>query len=382
MTSSSTLPNQAEIIIIGGGVIGVSVAYHLALAGKQDVLLLEKSELTHGCTWHAAGLVGQLRGKLGLTRMMQYSTELFTQLEHSTGLSPGWQPVGSLRIASSSDRWIEIQHTALKARSFNIDLHLLDSREAIDLFPLMDSSDIYGAAYLPGDGYVDPYGLTQAMAKGFRSLGGVIYEHTAVTGFKQDHRRIQVVYVDEHAIKCDTVVNCAGLWARQIGQMAKVGIPAGIVEHQYLITEKSENIKVGLPTLRDPDRNFYLKVEAGAFEFGGWEADSIAKPSQDFPADFTRTLYESKFDRFDQIFSNSAKRLPLIEELGVKSLVNGPIPVSADGEPIMGRVPGIDNFFTACGFTAGIASSGGAGRAMAEWIIDGYPSLDLWSFDI
>ena len=240
MKSQSSLPNQAEIIVIGGGVIGVSVAYHLALAGKRDVLLLEKAELTHGCTWHAAGLVGQLRGKLGLTRLMQYSTELFSRLENETGLSPGWNPVGSLRIASSEERWTEIQHTALKARSFNIELHLLDARETVNLFPLIDPGKIFGAAYLPDDGYVDPYGVTQSMAKGFRALGGTILEHTLVTDFERSGNRITAVHTDQQSIKCETVVNCAGLWARRVGSLAGVSIPAGVVEHQYLITEKSK----------------------------------------------------------------------------------------------------------------------------------------------
>ena len=382
MKSQSSLPNQAEIIVIGGGVIGVSVAYHLALAGKRDVLLLEKAELTHGCTWHAAGLVGQLRGKLGLTRLMQYSTELFSRLENETGLSPGWNSVGSLRIASTKERWTEIQHTALKARSFNIELHLLDTRETVNLFPLIDPGKIFGAAYLPDDGYVDPYGVTQSMAKGFRALGGTISEHTLVTNFERSGNRITAVHTDQQSIKCETVVNCAGLWARRVGSLAGISIPAGIVEHQYLITEKSKKITDHLPTLRDPDRNFYLKAEAGAFEFGGWEDDSLSIPSQDFPYDFTRTLYESNYDRFSQIHSSTTERIPLVENIGIHSLINGPIPVSADGEPIMGCAPGLENFYVTCGFTAGIASSGGAGRAMAEWIVEGQPSLDLWSFDL
>ena len=380
--AETPLPDQAEIVVIGGGVIGVSVAYHLAKYGKRDVLLLEKSELTNGCTWHAAGLVGQLRGTLGLTRLMQYSTQLFSQLEQETGLSPGWKPVGSLRLASSQDRWMEIRQMAIKARAFDIGLHLLDGNEAVNLFPLMDPHSIHGAALLPDDGYVDPYGLTQSLAKGFRMLGGKIHEQVTVTGFASSGRRINAVETDSQVIKCELVVNCAGLWARQIGMLAGCRIPAGVVQHQYMITEKSDEIPDGLPTLRDPDRNFYLKPEAGAFEFGGWEDDSTAIDSETFPTDFTRSLYDSNYDRFSQIFDLTARRLPIVKKLGVKTLINGPIPVSADGEPVMGLVSGTDNFYVACGFTAGIAASGGAGRAMAEWIVDGRPSLDLWSFDI
>ncbi len=225
MTAENTIPDQAEIVVVGGGVIGVSVAYHLALAGKTDVLLLEKSQLTHGCTWHAAGLVGQLRGKLGLTRMMQYSVELFDRLEAETGLATGWNPVGSLRIASSRDRWIEIQQHALSARSFDVELHLIDAKESVDLFPLIHPDSIYGAAYLPTDGYVDPNGVTQSLAKGFRERGGKIFENTAVTGFERVGRRITAVHTREKTIQCETVVNCGGLWARQIGKLAGVNIP-------------------------------------------------------------------------------------------------------------------------------------------------------------
>ena len=377
-----SLPDQAEIIVVGGGVIGVSVAYHLAKYGKRDVLLLEKSELTNGSTWHAAGLVGQLRGTLGLTRLMQYSTELFARLENETDLSPGWKPVGSLRLASSRDRWMEIRQMAIKAQAFGIDLQLLDASEAVKLFPLIDKESFFGAAFLPNDGYVDPYGLTQSLAKGFRLMGGQVHEHTAVNGFVRSDRRIDAVITNDKTIKCEIVVNCAGLWARQVGQFADCSIPAGIVQHQYLITEKSDEIVDGMPTLRDPDRNFYLKPEAGAFEFGGWEDDSITIDSLDFPTDFNRSLYDSNFERFRQIFDLTAKRLPIIKKLGVKTLINGPIPVSADGEPVMGLISGTDNLYTACGFTAGIAASGGAGRGLAEWIIDGRPSLDLWSFDV
>ena len=382
MISSRPIPDHAQIVIIGGGVIGASVAYHLAQFGRRDVVIVEKSSLTDGCTWHAAGLVGQLRGKLGLTRMMQNSTALYSELEQATGYAPGWKPVGSLRLASSPNRWMEIKQMAVKARAFGIELHLLDEREAADLFPLIERKNIVGAAFIPDDGYIDPYGLTQALAAGARSKGVRICEQTEVTGFTISNGRIDGVKTDQGEIKCETVVNCAGLWSRRIGELAGVSIPAGIVEHQYLITEKSDRISDDLPTLRDPDHNFYLKVEAGSFEFGGWENDSVAVDSGSFPFDFVRTLYNSNFDRFDQIYKLTAKRLPVIEKLGVQTLINGPIPVSPDGEPILGLAGELKNFYVACGFTAGIAASGGAGRAIAEWIIDGRPSFDLWSFDI
>lgn len=373
---------SAEIVIIGGGVIGVSTAFHLAKMGKRDVLLLEKAQLTHGCTWHAAGLVGQLRGTQGLTRMMQYSAELYGRLEAETGQATDWKPVGSLRVASSPERWQEIKRTATSARSFGFELHLLSPKEAQELFPLMSLEDVVGAAYIPSDGYVDPSSLTQSLARGARNGGVTIREGVQVTGFRIEGRRVNAVLTDQGEVPCATVVNCAGLWARQVGAMAGVATPAAAVEHQYLVTDKSQNLSADLPTFRDPDKNFYLKPEVGGLAIGGWEDDTIPFCEDGLPFEFGRELLASNFERFEQILLPAAERLPVLNEVGVKTLINGPIPVSPDGEPVMGQAPELDNFYLACGFTAGIAGCGGAGRAMAEWIVEGAPSLDLWAFDV
>ena len=325
---------RAEIVVVGGGAVGVSVAYHLAKMGKRDVLLLEKAQLTHGCTWHAAGLVGQLRGTQGLTRMMQYSAELYGRLEAETGQATDWKPVGSLRVASSAQRWQEIRRTATSARSFGFELHLLGPKEAQELFPLMALEGVVGAAYIPSDGYVDPFSLTQSLAKGARDGGVAIREGVRVTGFDVEGRRVRAVLTDQGAVPCETVVNCAGLWARQVGAMAGVAAPAAAVEHQYLVTDKSKNLSTDLPTFRDPDKNFYLKPEVGGLAIGGWEDDTIPYCEDGLPFDFGRELLASNFDRFEQIMLPAAERLPVLNELGVKTLINGPIPVSPDGEPV------------------------------------------------
>jgi 4-methylaminobutanoate oxidase (formaldehyde-forming) len=375
------MKNSAEIVIVGGGAIGCSIAYHLAKMGKRDVVVLEKSGLTHGATWHAAGLIGQLRGKRNLTRMLQYSVELFDRLEAETGQATDWKKVGSLRVASSEARWQEIKRTATTARSFGFELHLVSAKEAQELFPLMTTEGVVGAAYIPSDGYLDPSSLTQALAKGARSGGVTFQEGVLVTGIEVKDRRAVAVVTDHGRIACETLVNAAGMWGRDLGAMAGVRIPAGAVEHQYLVTEKG-GVSSDLPTFRDPDKLFYLKPEAGGLAFGGWEPDTRPFGETGVPVAFGRELLASDFERFAQIAGPAAERIPVLNELGVRNLINGPIPVSADGEPVMGKAPELDNFYVACGFTAGIAACGGAGRAIAEWIVEGAPGMDLWAFDI
>jgi len=376
------LPTQAQIVVIGGGAVGCSIAYHLAKLGRRDVVVLEKSGLTHGSTWHAAGLVGQLRSKRNLTRLMQYSARLYGTLEAETGQATEWKPVGSLRLAGSAERWSELKRMATTARSFDFDLHTLSPREAVDKFPLIAPDGIVGAVFVPNDGSVEPSSLTMAYAKGARAGGVRIVERVLVTGFESTGRRITRVLTDQGTIDCEVVVNAAGIWARDVAKMADVQVPAGAVEHQYIITEKSTAIPNGLPTLRDPDRIFYLKPEPGALAIGGWEKGTPTFGAEGVPFAFGRELFAANQDRLEQFMLPAAERLPVLNELGIRTVINGPIPISPDGEPIMGLAPERDNFYVACGFTSGIAASGGAGKAMAEWILEGEPSLDLWAFDV
>lgn len=378
----TAMDRHARIVIIGGGAIGCSVAYALACKGEIDVLVLEKAQLTHGSTWHAAGLVGQLRGKRNLTRLMQNSVAVFDRLEAETGQAIDWNKVGSLRLAGSRQRWAEIRRSMTLARSFGFECHSLSASEAAARFPFIETQGIVGAAFIPSDGYVDPYGLTQAYAAGARAKGVKFSENTLVTDIVLDSRRVAGVVTNHGTVGCDILVNCAGIWAKRMAEMVGVSLAAGVVEHQYFVTEKTLDFPPALTTLRDPDNNFYLKPDVGAFAIGGWEDGTRECWGARPPFDFARELFPASMDRLELFALPAAERMPVLNDIGIRTVINGPIPVSADGEPIMGLAPELDNFFVACGFTAGIAASGGAGEAMANWILDGDPGMDLWQFDV
>ncbi len=373
---------HVHILIIGGGAVGTSLAYHLARDGAKDVLLVEKAMLTHGCTWHAAGLVGQLRGKRNLTRLMQNSVAVFDRLEEETGQHIAWKKVGSLRLAGSAARWSEIRRSMGQAKSFGVECHSLTPDEAEKHFPYIVKDGIEGAAYIPGDGYIDPYSLTMAYAKGARQYGARIEEGVCVEEIVVEGRRAVGVVTNGGAIACDILVNCAGLWAKRVGRMAGVPLAAGIVEHQYFLTEKKLTFDTGLTTLRDPDNNFYLKPDTGSFAIGGWEDGSKGCWRGEPPLDFGRELFAPNMERLELFALPAADRLPVLNEIGIQTVINGPIPVSYDGEPIMGLAPELDNFYVACGFTAGIAASGGAGLALSNMILHGDAGMDLWPFDV
>ena len=377
----STLPASARIVVIGGGAVGCSIAYHLAKLGQRDVLLLEKKALTAGSTWHAAGLVGQLRSKVNLTRLMQYSAKLCATIGAETGQDVGFHQVGSIRLASSDARWEELKRNAAAAKSCGLDVELIGPAEIKEKFPLVDLQGVRGATWIASDGYVDPYSLTMAYAKGARAGGVKIVEGVTVTGFRQANGRITHVLTDRGDVACEIAVNAAGLWARHVGEMAGLELPVTVLEHQYLVTEKSPLIPDHLPTLRDPDLNFYLKSEPGAFAIGGWEEGTVAVyGSGKLPMDFGQELFAQNLDRLEVIAGPAATRIPVLNQVGIRTVINGPIPVSADGEPVIGIADGIENLFIACGFTSGIAASAGAGFAVANWIATGDPGMDLEGF--
>ena len=377
------LPASARVVVIGGGVIGTSIAFHLARAGTTDVVLLEKARLTEGATWHAAGLVGQFRSQQNLMSLMNDSVRLFDTLADETGQDPGWRKVGSVRLAQSRDRWKELLKSYSSAQAVGFEMQMLTPSEVRELYPLLETGDLVGGAFIPADGHIDPNSLTQAYARGVRKHGGRIFEGVMVTALERDGDRITRVVTDRGRIEAETVVNAAGLWARQVGWMAGVEIPAAVVQHQYLVTEKSERIPPDLPALRDPDGGFYAKPEPGALAIGGWERHTAAvDPIDGFAWENEHFLFDGDMDRIEEFYTPAMQRIPLLAELGARSIVNGPIPISPDGEPIMGPVPGLTNLFAACAFTSGIAASGGAGQAMANWIRYGDPGLDLWPFDI
>ena len=376
------LPSHARVVVIGGGVIGCSVAYHLAKRGWRDVVVLERLQLTHGSTWHAAGLVGQLRSSSNLTRLMRYGAQLYGSLEQETGQATGWRGVGSLRLAASRDRWIELKRAATMGKGFGLDVELISAAQARDLFPLLDTAGLIGAAWIASDGYVDPSSLTQAYAAGARAQGVKIIQNVRVTRVRKNGRRVTSVVTDQGSIEADCVVNAAGMWGGEVAAMTGTRVPVCALEHQYLVTEKTDRIPPDLPTLRDPDARFYVKPEPGALCVGGWENRTLPFGEHGIAMNFGPELLQPDFDRFSEYGIDAAKRIPYLNEVGVRTMVNGPIPITADGEPIIGLSPELDNFYLCCGFTSGIAASGGAGSVMANWIIDGDPGMDLWPFDV
>ncbi len=376
-----TLPDRSQVVIIGGGVVGCSIAYHLAERGVTDVVLVERLSLTNGSTWHAAGLVGQLRSSSNLTQLMRQSVQTYRGLEARTGYPTGWHGVGSLRLASSADRWEELKRIATTGRSFGFDVELVSATQAGELFPLLDLTGVHGATWVPSDGYADPSQLTHSFASGARAAGVQIVQNCRVTAVERVGRRVTAVVTEQGRIECDTVVNATGMWGAETAELAGVSVAVSAVEHQYVVTEQSADIPHDLPTLRDPDARIYLKPENGALVLGGWE-DGTRAPWRRIPRDLGPELFAPNHERFEPLGEAAGQRIPLFAEIGIQSWINGPIPFSPDAEPLMGVTEDLDNLYHCCGFSAGIAAAGGAGFAMANWIIDGDPGLDLWPFDV
>lgn len=380
---NAKLPSHAEIVVIGGGIVGCSTAYHLAKEHKAEVLLLERGRLTCGSTFHAAGLVGQLRSSASITQLLKYSVELYDTLENETGLATGWKQNGGLRLANNAERWTEIKRQATTAHSFGLDMHLLSAREAKDLWPLMDESDLVGAAFLPTDGQVNPSDITQSLAKGARTAGVTIVEGATVTGITVDKGRVTGVETNLGRVACDKLVNCAGQWAREIGALCGVSVPLQSMQHQYLVTEAIFGVPATLPTLRDPDRLVYFKEEVGGLVMGGYEPNPKPWAENGIPEGFEFSLLEEDWEHFEPLMAQALIRVPALEKAGVKTLVNGPESFTPDGNFILGRAPELANVYVGAGFNAfGIAAGGGAGRALAAWTIHNEQPMDLWVVDI
>lgn len=378
-----TLPSHAQIVVIGGGIIGCSTAYHLARDHKADVLLLEQGALTSGSTWHAAGLVGQLRSSASITRVLKYSVELYKGLEAETGLATGWKMTGCLRLATNQDRWTEFKRLATTAGSFGMEMHLVSPEEVKRMWPLMNVDDLVGASWLPTDGQASPSDITQSLAKGARMHGAKIVENVRVTGFEMKDGRITAVKTTLGDVACEKVVNCAGQWARQVGEMAGINVPLQAVKHQYIITEKIDGLSSDAPTIRDPDRRTYYKEEVGGLVMGGYEPNPQPWLTDDLPNDWAFRLFDDDYDHFEQHMIQAVTRVPALETVGVKQMINGPESFTPDGNFILGAAPECKNMFVGAGFNAfGIASGGGAGWVLAQWVIDGEAPLDLWVVDI
>ena len=378
----SDFPNTAQAVIVGGGIVGCSTAYHLASLG-WDVVLLERKKLTSGTTFHAAGLVGQLRSNANITQLLGYSVGLYDRLERETGLATGWKMNGGLRLACNAERWTEVKRQATTAHSFGLDMQLLSAKEAQDLWPLMQVDDVVGAAFLPTDGQANPSDITQALARGARKGGARIFEDTKVLSVEVDKGVIRGVQTERGRIETPVVIACCGQWTRAFAGAVGVNVPLVSMEHQYMLTEPIDGVSPGLPTLRDPDRLTYYKEEVGGLVMGGYEPDPKPWAVGGIPRGFHYTLLDSDFDHFEQIMELSLGRVPALQSAGIKQLTNGPESFTPDGNFILGEAPELRNFFVGAGFNAfGIAAGGGAGMALAEWVAKGEPPFDLWPVDI
>jgi glycine cleavage system T protein len=372
--------DRARVVVIGGGIGGCSILYWLTRLGWSDVALVERSELTSGSTFHSAGLVGQLRNSLSLTQMMMNSVELYRTLGEEVDLETGWREVGSLRLASSTEHMEELERQAAWAETFGLPLHLVSADEAQSMFPPMSTDGVLGAAFLPSDGYVDPSQLTLALARGARQRGATILTNTRVTDVRVERNRVRAVETGQGTIECEYVVNAGGIYAHEIGQLAGVHVPLVAMAHQYAIT-KPTGLSRDMPTLRDPARLVYFRAESGGLVMGGYERNPTVWGLGGIASDFNSRLLEPDWDRFGPLFEAAISRVPELADAEIVTLINGPEAFTPDGEFILGE-SAVAGFWVAAGFCAhGIAGSGGMGKLMAEWIIEGQPSLDAWALD-
>ncbi len=372
--------SRARAVVIGGGVGGCAVLYWLTKLGWSDVVLVERADLTSGSTFHSAGLVGQLRGSLSLTRMMMTSVELYRTLEAEVGLETGWREVGSLRLASSEERMEELARQAGWAKTFGLPLDLISAREAQELFPPMSNDGVLGAAYLPTDGYIDPSQLTFALAEGARRGGAEIATRTRVTAIQVERGRVTGVETDKGAIETEIVVDAGGIFAGEIGRLADVNVPVIPMAHEYLVTRPA-GVPLTVPTLRDPSLLVYFRGESGGLVMGGYERKPAPWALDGIAPDFNGKLLAEDWPRFEELMENALIRVPSLADMEVVRLINGPEAFTPDGEFIIGPSE-VRGFWVAAGFCAhGLAGAGGMGKLVAEWIVEGVPSLDVWEMD-
>jgi glycine cleavage system aminomethyltransferase T/glycine/D-amino acid oxidase-like deaminating enzyme len=379
----AVLPPSCEIVIIGGGIVGCSIAYHLAKRGVTDVVLLEQNQLTAGTTWHAAGLVGQLRASKNLTQLARYTTELFAQLESEVGQHTGYKRTGSLSLALNQGRLDELKRQASTARAFGVDVELMSPKDVLQFWPEVATDGIAGAVYLPGDGQTNPVDTTMALAAGARQLGVQIFEDQEVISIQQDGQNVTGVITAEGEIKAKKIVLAAGMWSRQLAAKIGVPIPLQAAEHFYIVTEPMASMKAGMPTLRVPDEQAYFKEDAGKLLLGAFELKAKPWSLDGVSRDFAFGTLPEDLDHFAPILEQAVKRYPPLAEAGIQLFFNGPESFTPDDRYLLGPTPQYDNLFVAAGFNSiGIQSSGGAGKVLADWMIDGHPSMSLYDVNI
>jgi len=385
--TAQQLPASARVVIIGGGVVGCSVAYHLAHLGWTDVVLLERKKLTSGTTWHAAGLIAQLRATMNMTKLAKYTQELYFRLEAETGLSTGFRRTGSVSVALTSDRMEELARNASMAKTRDVEVHMLSKAECLERYPLLNGDGVVGGIYIPLDGQGDPSNIALSLAKGARQKGVKIFEDCKVTGVAtktvNGRRRVTGVETEHGPVAAEFVVNCAGLWGRQVGAMAGVSVPLHACEHFYVVTEPIAELPGNLPVLRVPDEQAYYKEDAGKILLGGFELKAKPWGMDGVPEDFCFDELPADFAHFEPVIEKAVKRFPLLEGAGIRTFFNGPESFTPDNRYLLGPTPECDNFYVAAGFNSvGIQSGGGAGKALAEWIVGGEAPFDLWDVDI
>jgi 4-methylaminobutanoate oxidase (formaldehyde-forming) len=377
------LPQQASVVIVGGGIVGCSLAYHLTLRGCRDVVLLERKQLTCGTTWHAAGLVGQLRATYNLTRLAQYTTNLYASLEKETGQATGFRQTGSIAIATNLARLEELKRGASMAKCFGLEVQTLTPSEIASLWPGVTVSDVVGGVYLPKDGRTNPIDTTQALAKGAKSRGARIFENCAAQEILIENGKAVGVRTEFGTIRADMVVNCAGMWAHELGAKAGTTVPLHAAEHFYIVTEPMEGLHSNLPVLRDPDGCAYFKEDAGKLLVGWFEP--VAKPwgMKGIPETFSFESLPDDLEHIEPLLAAAMHRTPALEKTGINLFFNGPESFTPDDRYLLGETPEVRNLFVAAGFNSiGIQSAGGAGKVLADWMLDGHPPMDLWDVDI
>ena len=379
----AALPDHCEVVVVGGGVIGVSVAYHLAEAGIQDVVLLERKELTSGTTWHAAGLVGQLRTSINMTQLARYTSQLYRGLEEDTGQATGYRQCGSISIAATAERFEELKRSASMAKVFGLEVNVLSVAEIAEKYPLIQTDDLYGGIHIPSDGYANAVDITQALAKGAKSRGARIFTDTKVEAILRDGDQVTGVRTAEGEIRSKYVVICGGMWSRDLAASVGVNLPLHACEHYYVLFEGVEGLNPELPVLRDYDACTYYKYDAGKLLVGAFEPSAKPWGMEGISEDFCFDEIAGDFDHFEPVLHDAMKRLPGLERAGIQKFFCGPESFTPDVRYHLGEAPELKNCFVAAGLNSiGLQSAGGVGKVTAEWIRDGRPPVDLWEVDV
>ena len=379
------IPSKTKVVVVGGGVIGCSVAYHLAKFGWKDTILLERDQLTSGTTWHAAGLVSQLGPTAAVTKIRKYSLDLYKELEKKVDHSAGLRLNGALSIAENKDRWQENKRQATNSQLYDVDVRILEKEQIKKDYPIINTEDILGGILMPGDGAADPSGVTHMLAKAAKREGVQIFEQSPVDEILTKNGKIDGVKVNGQKIECEYIVLASGMWSRQIGEKAGVSIPLYPAEHFYIITEPIENLSKTLPTIRDFDNRTYIKEDAGKLLVGIFEANSIPAfdKTNKVPEDFSFGEFQENFEHFEPYLNAAVKRFPVLETAGIRKFFSGPESFTPDTNSLLGEVPEIKNFFVCCGLNSiGIGSAGGVGKVTAEWLMTGHINEDIFSYDI